>query len=34
MTFHNAMTLIKSFINNNKSKYCYNIFLEGSFKAK
>ena len=27
-TFHNVLTHIKSFVNKNKNKYCYNIFLE------
>ena len=35
LTFHNVMVLIKSFVNKNKNKYYYNIFLEkGSYKDK
>ena len=28
LTFHNVIILIKSVVNKNKNKYCYNIFLE------
>ena len=34
-TFRNDMKLIKSVVNKNENKYCYNIFLEkGSYKYK
>ena len=28
LTFHNVIILIKSVVNKNENKYCYNIFLE------
>ena len=31
LTIHNVITLIKLVINENKNKYCYNIFLEKRF---
>ena len=35
LTFYNVIILIKSVVNKNKNKHCYNIFLEkGSCKDK
>ena len=35
LTFHNVIILIKSVVNKNENKYCYNIFLEKvSYKYK
>ena len=35
LTFHNVIIPIKSVVNENKNKYCYNIFLlKGSYKDK
>ena len=35
LTFHNVIILIKSVVNKNENKYCYNIVLEkGSYKYK
>ena len=31
LTFHNAITLIKSVVNKNENNYYYNIFLEKGF---